>query len=257
MKFTIEEVLEKYSFLIKKISNELTIEVNYLNIDLEDLYQVGCLALIESYHNYNPDKGSLTTFVHYVARYAMLDYINNNNYIMNVPINVSMAARLIARISYQYLQKYGKKITNSQLLEELSKYKTRSFGRKINSDFIREIEILNSYYFYPHINSLDEISQVKDFDGFSIIESLSDSVVSDYDMEKEVTDHVLFEQIIEYISQLDDESKFIIINRLGIDDDNPQTLRKIDETLGIGFQMVDYYYHKTLKKIRENLNISI
>lgn len=76
-------------------------------------------------------------------------------------------------------------------------------------------------------------------------------------MEMEVINHVLAEKIINYISQLDDESKFIVINKLGLIDNNPKTLRKIDETLNIGFQMVDYYYHKTLKKIRKNLNISI
>ena len=31
-------------------------------LEFEDLYQVGCLALVEKYDEYNPDKGAISTF---------------------------------------------------------------------------------------------------------------------------------------------------------------------------------------------------
>lgn len=255
MDLTIEELIEKYSNLIKNISTQLAQDVNYLNIDFEDLYQVGCLELIESYHKYNPDRGSLTTFVYNTVKYGMLDYINKNNYVITVPINVSSGARLVSRIKYKYMQEYGQKISEQELLDILKEFKLSTLGRKATLDYIREIDVLNSYYFYPLSSSLDQPNELENCDGYSKTEYLGDFVASDDDVERAATDKVLAEQIFNYILQLDDRSKFIIINKLGLTDDIPKSLRKIDETLDIGFRSVGHCYDKALRKIKEKFNI--
>lgn len=55
---------EKVQKLIRKVSLQF---VNRLGVDVEDVYQEGCLAFVEAYPKYSPERGALTTFTYCVV----------------------------------------------------------------------------------------------------------------------------------------------------------------------------------------------
>lgn len=73
---TFKEVLEKYSGVIKKYASP------YQNIyDLDDLFQVGSMALFDAYENYDIETGyTFTNYVHKKVNFAIKKYHRNMTY---------------------------------------------------------------------------------------------------------------------------------------------------------------------------------
>ncbi|MFM8453684.1 MAG: sigma-70 family RNA polymerase sigma factor, partial [Gammaproteobacteria bacterium] len=93
-KLTIEEIVKKYTDLVKRIAHHLIARLP-ASVQVEDLMQAGMIGLLEAARNYNNDKGaSFETYAGIRIRGSMLDEIRKGDW---APRSVHRNSRKIAQ----------------------------------------------------------------------------------------------------------------------------------------------------------------
>ena len=188
---------------------------NYKN--KEDLFQVGCIGLIEAYKKYNPNLN--TKFTTYAFSYVvgeMKKLIRDDNSI-KINRNIQLLKNKIEKCYGLLCQKY-KRIPTTL---ELAKY--------LNIDELLVIDVLNST---NCVSSLDNDTD------FSLYEVIGD--------ECNLDDKLNFDNMLDNLS----EFERTLINFRYVDD---LTQSEVAKNLGITQVQVSRYEKKILMKLKDNL----
>lgn len=188
--------------------------------DKEDLFQVGCIGMIEAYKNY--DKNENTKFTTYAYPYIfgqIYKYVNEDNTVKLNRNLISIKSKIEKAV--EHLQQ---KLMHKPTTEEISGF------LEIDEEVI--CQILN----YKNPYSLDEAYK----DELSMYDVLP---------EKEVDYNTLI-ALKQEIEKLEEPEKTIMINRYY----NDQTQTEIADKLGITQVDVSRRETKVLKKLKKILN---
>lgn len=186
----------------------------------DDLFQVGCLGMIEAYNNYDPNKG--TKFTSYAYPYilgAMSNYIREDN-----------TVKLSREIS-----RYKRQIENArgELTQILMRFPTNK-------------EISN----YLNI-SLDDLEKILSFQNEceSLDEPFHDEL-SLYEVIGEAKDYDTLIALKEELEELNEPERTIMYKRYFED----VTQTKLAEDLGMSQVDISRREHKVLVKLKKNFN---
>ena len=133
---TYEERFRELEPLIKSISREYS--GKHHKLDYHDLYQEGCIGLLEAHNNYSPDKGALfKTYAYLRIKGSIINYVRNNS-----PVS-RYFYKIIQRINKYLIQQES--LGNKKLTpEEISKHLDIDIDTIIESINLSKIKIFSS-----------------------------------------------------------------------------------------------------------------
>ena len=202
----------------------------YLNIEYDDLYQIGSLAILEAYSSYDDTKGSFSTYVYAKIRYAILNYITENSFIFLLPDYIVHSSRLVANKSREYYQQYGVEAPIDYLMSELKTEK-----------YINYLQEINRFYFVSQVASWENLEE--------------DSLLMEENIEDIVTNTILKDEALSILSEFDERKKSIFEKYLGLNHQEPYPSKKIATQEGVSRQAVEHSYRKSLSMIKKKLHI--
>lgn len=249
MDLSIEEYVNKYINIVKILVGNYIKKVG-LNIEVDDLYSTGLLALVESYYSYDREKGAISTHVYNSVKYSILNYISKNNFVTYVPKGIVY----YARIAYNENQKHLLYDNRPATLEELRTVFAGSrscIKLNLTDEFLSNLLKLNEYHINHRILSYEMLVEADNTDD----NSKSNKIYSTDNVEEEVINNTMLDEILEYIEKLPEDEKLIIRHIFGLDSYSKCTYREIAQKIGVTHQTVCNRYNKILEKIKGNLNI--
>ena len=130
-----EQVLATYGVLVKKIALKIISKLP-ANIQLEDLTQVGMMALLEAAKNFDPDRGaSFTTYAGIRIKGAIIDEVRREDWL---PRSSHRNSKLLSEVSDYVAGKSGKEITAEEIClhlnissEDYKKLESNKFNYKV------------------------------------------------------------------------------------------------------------------------------
>jgi len=208
----IDAIIEENRLLIYKIAKK------FYNIDINDLFQAGCIGIIKAAKNFHDDgECKFSTFAYKYIFGEMYELANKSK---NIKMNKAYlkAAKVIERARVVLTQKLGRFPT----IDEISLY------TELDISFINEIMILSK-----ETISLD--SEYDEEDNYSLYNQLGSTY--DYDTEILLNDS---------INSLEEPMRSIIVYRL-----ENYTQSEIAEFLGLSQVKVSRLEAKGKAKIKE------
>ena len=236
----IEEKVKEFLPYVRNLSFCYSKKLYSLNIEFDDLYQVGSLAIVEACYSYDDTKASFFTYVYNRIRFAMLDYITNNSFAIVLPSYMINSIRLIVNKNQEYYQCYGCQAPIDFLIDALKEKKYSK--RSITEEYIMYLKKLNEFYLKSNVTSYEELDE--------------DSILLEEDVEGKAIDMYFIEPALSILSELTERDRDILEKRLGLNNYEPTSYRALAKDSGITFQAVEQSYKKSLRKIRKKLNIS-
>lgn len=248
-----ENNLENYIIsnggFLHKLASYYSSMTNYA-VEYDDLYQVGCLALIEKYSNYNEEKGSLSNYSLWVIRSAMLNYINSNNTITHISIPLSaFLINVLKKISTFYIT-YGREMTDDELLDYIKENNFTSY--KSDEKLLQKINILLKYHLNNKCSSIYESAFNYDLTEEDLNKDtlIKDHIKDDYNLEEDIVSKCFISDVIKALKDESKENIDIFVETLGLIDDIPKTRRELAEKYDVSCQAIDQRYKRILKKVK-------
>ena len=233
-----EEMLKKYIPYIKNMAFGYSKRLFLLRIDIDDLYQEGCMKLIEICISCSDISSLSSSYLYKCINCAMLNYITRTSFEAKMPFFRNQEIRFMINKNNEYYQKYGEGAPNSFLA---AAFKDKKFPKcEITEEDIILLKKLNLEFFKANILSYENLTE--------------EDIISD-DMEELVIDHQLIEEILEIVSNMSDRDQEIIKKRIGIKEDYSRTFREIAGDINISCQAVYKRYQKCLKEISNHLEL--
>lgn len=197
---------------------------------IEDLVQEATLNMVKCLKNFQPAKGSISTFIHYNAIAAMCRYAKKENGFIKVPLHI--------------IDKVEKYISNGRwesiyhIMEETSTEATTSAAVYCG--------ITNKY---KNINGLIETNH--HFSNSPSQRKVEETIADENaQTDKKVQQQELETRIERVLATLTPREELVMRMRFGIGDDNDQSLEKIGEKLRITPQRIKQIEVKALQKLR-------
>jgi len=254
-KISLEEYILSNNGFLNKLASYYSNVID-IGIEYEDLYQVGCLALVESYNNYNVKKGSLSTYSYLVIRGAMLNYINSNNCVTHVPRPLSVLLNNVSKKKSIFYRENGRNMTDEEVLEYINNNNFTNY--KSNSDLVKILDKISQYHIVSKCFSLYE--PLHDFIDDIYSESEQNDLLiesflkHDYNLEDEVMADCFILDVVESLRGEDKKSIDIFMETLGLIDGIPKVRGELAEKYSISKQAIDLRYKKTLSKVRKKFS---
>lgn len=252
MKYTLEEFIEVNQGFLYRLAKFYASNTDLIGIEFDDLYQVGCLALINRYHDYDTSKGALSTFSYFVIKGAMLNYIRNNATCTHVSTDILILARKYARENNLFYKVNGRYMTFEEQKQWIENQNYTNY--KDSTELVKILNKVNLFHYKSRIYSIeDEIINYdvrsECFDSDAPV-TFSDCIHSDDDIETEVLSKISMEEFINSLTYLKERDKDIFIETLGLYDDIPKKGLILADKHSISHQWVNKIYHKTLEKVK-------
>lgn len=112
------ELVSRNMLFVKKVVNDF-IRMG-ITIPEDDLFQEGCLGLIEAAHKFDPDKGfKFISFAVWDIRKNILAYIRRNRTSFKMPINSALSKRALNLAREQYREEFGRMPTDDVIAKRL------------------------------------------------------------------------------------------------------------------------------------------
>lgn len=205
----------KYEKLIYKIARK------FYNVELDDLYQAGCIGLIKAYRNY--DETSRVPFMNYAYKYIFGEMYDLANKSRDIKLNKAYLKlyKRIEEAKMMLANKIGRMPSSSEICSYL----------EIDSNLYAEVISLTS-----KMMSLDDEYQTLNGDRLPIKECVGES-----------RDYITSMVVSDSIDSLDDLEQQVIKIRYFED----LTQMETAEVLGISQVKVSRIENKSKKKIKE------
>lgn len=207
----------------RKLIYSIARKYSYNDNDLEDLYQVGNIGLLNALENYKSENGTkFSTYAHFYIKGEILKYIRENK-LIKVNNDLDKLSRSINRVRDHLIQVKEKEPT----LEEIAEF--------------LEIPIETVY------DAINSSMSIKSLD-YELTDN-KDNNLYDYEayIEKGYNEDIL--DLREELERLPKEEKELIINRYFYDRSQKETSGE----LGISQVQVSRKESKILNKIRNNI----
>lgn len=224
-------VEHNYGLVMKEISTY----TNNINISNLDLFQEGCLGLMEAIDRYDMSTGyQFSTYAVCWIRQRIRSYVSNNTYKWVVGKEMYSLIKKLNTLECELSAKYGRAVTKNELAQEL--------GVSIDK-IVDALKILN------HEVSLDAPIQV---DSDTSEDTIGDFVPSDDPTPEDIAiQKDKRETVLEILDQVckDKNEKDIILKRFGFYD-TPKTLEEIAKDYHVTRERIRQIESKVLRKIR-------
>ncbi len=233
-----KEALEK---LIKSnLRFVVNVAKNYTGygIPFQELISAGNIGLIEAAKRFDPERG--VRFISYAIwwiKQSILQTIQSQKDIIKIP---QKTQNLSMKIDTAYLE------LKERLNREPKYGEIREYLKEHDDIDIDEETIENYLLIKRHSVSLD--TPVDMDEGTFFIDLISKH--STKDIEENIVRESIEKEIEYILSHLSDRERFIIVNRFGLNGEEPKTLREIGKELGISRERVRQIEIRALKKIR-------
>jgi RNA polymerase sigma factor for flagellar operon FliA len=220
-----EQILAIYKPLVNKIALKIISKLPP-NIQLDDLLQVGMMALLEAAKNYDPNKGaSFTTYAGIRINGSIIDEIRREDWL---PRSCHRNAKLLAEAHEYLVNNYDKTVT----VEDISKY------LNISVEEYRKLENnVNNYKIY-------------NFDDIGISEDNLFSGSHEKDIFSKVENNLLRKAIDENIEKLPRKEKLVLVLYY----DNELSLKQIGDILSLTESRVCQIHSQAMKHLEKYMS---
>ena len=213
---------------------------NYVGygIPFQELISAGNIGLIEAAKRFDPAKG--VRFISYAIwwiKQSILQTIQNQKEIIRIP---QKTQALSIKIDTAYLE-LKEKMNREPNYKDIREYLKKTEGLEIDEDTIENYLLIKR-----HSVSLD--TPIDEEEGTSFIDLISKQNTDD--LEKDLVKEFLEKEIDHILSFLSERERYVVVNRFGLHDTQPKTLKEIGKKLGISRERVRQIETRALKKIR-------
>lgn len=178
----------------------------------EDIFHEGVLGLMRAIEKYEPEKGyAFSTYAynwiyHYVSR-----YITENRRLIKIPTNKAELAYKINSLCQKYVAKYGEEPDIESFIKEYE-------GKNISEKHIRDVFPIRDTKIISLEKTIDEENSL----------SLGDMIGTEKGfLENTIIKNEISQLIEEAISKLNEDERFIVVNRFGFDGTTPKTMSEL------------------------------
>lgn len=226
-----EQIFAENSKLIYKIANKFL----WSNLELDDLYQEGCIGLLRAIEAFDGKSSSFSTYSYWWIYQGITRAIHQTNTAIRLPEHTRIIKEKIRVATYALETKLNREPT----LEELSKYTSIPVTK------IKELKLV------PEITrSVNETIGVKGDEYSEMINFIPDGEMS---IEEIYEAKAMHQDIMDTLDKLlDERSKFIIIKRYGIDGKRKLTLEELASILSITRERVRQIETKSLEMLKNS-----
>ena len=213
---------------------------NYVGygIPFQELISAGNIGLIEAAKRFDPAKG--VRFISYAIwwiKQSILQTIQNQKEIIRIP---QKTQALSIKIDTAYLE-LKEKMNREPNYKDIREYLKKTEGLEIDEDTIENYLLIKR-----HSVSLD--TPIDEEEGTSFVDLISKQNTED--LEKDLVKEFLEKEIGHILSFLSERERYGVVNRFGLHDTQPKTLKEIGKELGISRERVRQIETRALKKIR-------
>lgn len=232
--YILNQILEQTCKLVLKISSDAMSKFPLTGkFDLVDLYQEGTIGLLRAVELYDINVGvNFTTYAYYHIQSKIERYIDNNSNEIKVPVHAAVKMRQIIReikmegVDYSIddiIKKYGIKLETA----------TAIFCTINNKQFSIDVSLTAE----RSLNKKTDVGELYLYDDFNLEE---------YVVNKNYTDHL----ISLLLNKLNDVEKCIIINKFGLNGEEPKTYKAIGKICNKSNRNIYKIYSKAMRKMK-------
>lgn len=206
-------------------------------LDFEDLVQEGNLGLIRAAQLFDPDKGArFSTYATMWIIQSISRGVDNHGRVIRLPVNVHNDMRLVSRISFHYVRRYG----TEPSLEQISEISKLNISRVKNA-----LESMQSAL------SLNQSSSSAPDREIGEVIAGSDGIEAEERADK-YFEHKL---LIGLLSMLTEEERRAICLHFGVGSKTCYTINEIAESEGISVAMVRRLLNTGMKKLKRRAGV--
>src|SRR5260370_15209015 len=229
------EMIQSYLRLV------VTIAQDYLNLGLPlaDLISEGTIGLTKAVERFDPAKGAkLSTYAALWIKQSVIAGLSNQVKTIRLPIHLVQKVSKIRRLTFELANDLGREPTDDELAEEL--------GLPVG----RVAELRNSF---ARPTSLD--APIDDGESNELSEIIADEQTpTSYDS---LRDRDLRAHLEAALQVLDDREKKILLQRFGLDGDQPKTFDQLGELIGLTRERIHQLQQGAVSKLRRALTKNI
>ena len=202
-----------------------------------DLVQEGSLGLIKAANKFDYSKGfKFSTYATWWIRQTIVRAIANNSKVIRIPVHMIDKIRLVKRTMFSLSYELGRDATNQEIAE-----KTHLPLKQVEA-------VIKTIKMEPI--SLDAPVA----DNLSVEDYISDDNYIAPDVKAQGS--MLKKDIARILKNLTPKERKIIINRFGINGQEPKTLEQLGKDMGFSKERIRQIECLAIKKLRSNTNIN-
>lgn len=248
MAITMDEYLKTSERLLKCFAHQYTKRIGFFGIEYNDLYQVGALALIEKYNEYDETISSIKTFSYMVIKGAILNYISQNSTITNVSKPMLYVISIYKKDTEEFYNTNGRDMTFDEKMLWVDKLNKLPLNDKY--ELIRWLDTIIAYHYNSTVCSLDD--NYEDSVDDNDILTIKDCILDSEGFEDKLISKIFIEEFNESLSSyLTEREKNILTERLGLEDNLPKKYKELASEYSISIQAIDCIYKKALEKVKK------
>ena len=251
-----EELFDKIKDLIKKMANDYYKYTKELGIEFDDLYQEGCQAFLDKYKEYDKNRASFTTFIYPYLKLYMLRYIKANSTVTLVSYGKYSFARNYSLENNLFYLNHGREKSLEEKLEWIDKEKNKYnlFGNHMK--IMLELEKINLYCFKDKVLSIEKLTDTYYFfeepsENIGHIDLAGELISDNRNIEEDITSSFFINDFLSSLTYLTEKQKNVVIEILGLYDDEPKTFSYLAKMRGLSSQAIESCYKRALNKIKK------
>lgn len=232
--YILNQILEQTCRLVLKMSSDAMNKFPLTDkFDLVDLYQEGIIGLLRALELYDVNVGvNFTTYAYYHIQSKIERYIDNNSADIKIPVHAAVKMRQIMHeikmegVDYSIddiIEKYGIKLETA----------TAIFCTINNKQFSIDASLTAE----RSLNKKTGVGELYLYDDFNLEE---------YVVNKNYTDHL----ISVLLNKLNDVEKCVIINKFGLNGEEPKTYKDIGKICNKSDRNIFKIYSKAMRKMK-------
>ncbi len=208
-------------------------------LDFEDLVQEGNLGLIRAAQLFDPDKGArFSTYATMWIIQSISRGVDNHGRVIRLPVNVHNDMRLVSRISFHYVRRYG----TEPSLEQISEISKLNISRVKNA-----LESMQSAL------SLNQSSSSAPDREIGEVIAGSDGIEAEERADKYFEHRLLFG----LLSMLTNEERRAICLHFGVGSKTCYTINEIAASEGISVATVRRLLNTGMKKLKRRAGVML